>query len=188
VLVLDASVMINLLASGCPQSILEGASIQAVIADRTLAEVRYDPLSGPAEEAAHEAMVGAGALQLIPLSSQMLELHLELVAASPPDNLDDGEAAAIALARFVDGTPVIDERKARRIYRERYPTAPLACSVDLFRRVGRNGNLSVAELGDALYGALHHARMRVLPDDRAWVAARLGDERAAEFPHLSRGR
>ena len=57
----------------------------------------------------------------------------KLVIGPARDTLDDGEAATIAIALERGGIPLIDERKARHICRERYPDLFYGCAVDIFR-------------------------------------------------------
>jgi hypothetical protein len=44
------------------------------------------------------------------------------------------------------------------------------------------------KLVDAVFSALVHARMRILPEHEQWVHALLGPERAAQCPSLRRRR
>src|SRR5206468_2948054 len=72
---------------------------------------------------------------------------------------------------------VIDERKANRICAERFPELPVACTVDLLSHPVVRSTLGDSALADAVFGALFHGRMRVLPQHRTWVIELLGESR-----------
>jgi hypothetical protein len=82
--------------------------------------------------------------------------------------------------------PVIDERKAKRICRERYPQVLLGCTVDLFTHPAVEASLGQSGLRDAVFAALQHARMRVLPQHIEWVVRLIGEDRARDCPSLPR--
>jgi predicted nucleic acid-binding protein len=118
-LVLDASVVINLLGSGRPADVLRLLGRQTVVEERALAEVRRDPSNGrPAQEALN-ALQMAGLIRCERLSRQGYPSFLALTGAAPPDDLDDGEAATIAHADDIAATPVLDDKKAARICADR---------------------------------------------------------------------
>ena len=183
-LVLDASVLINFLGSGCVEVILRSLPDRILMAEQTFNEVLRDPSGRMPASAQRRALVDQGLITLVPLDHEGNEWFLELV--SDPDRLDDGEAAAVALALMTGAMPVLDERKARRVFRDRFPGRPLESSAGLFRRLSQSGNLTAEVLRDALFGALRKARMSVVAEESDWVVRTLGSELASQCPSLAR--
>jgi hypothetical protein len=107
-----------------------------------------------------------------------MELFEQLVVGPAVETLDDGEAATIAYAVTLGATALVDERKALRICRERFPSLRVACTIDVLLHEGVHEKLGAEGLGNALYNALTDARMRVFPEQIAWVVSVLGTQRA----------
>lgn len=184
VLVLDASVVLNLLGTGQATRILEALRRKVLMDEHAIKEIIYDPFNGAPGEQAIAALATAGLIKRHRLTTPAYELFLELTGALPPDDLGDGEAATIATADHAHAIPVIDERKARRIVSARTPTTTVLHTIDLlaYPAVVKAFN---HEVGDIVYGALRHARMRVPEDCRAWVLDAVGLERAKQCPSLN---
>ena len=72
-------------------------------------------------------------VQILSLQGAELDLFLGIVGAPAADALGDGEAAAIAMAVSRGWDLVIDDRKARRILRQRFSQVRLYWTVDLLR-------------------------------------------------------
>ena len=120
-LVLDTSVLINLLATEAMNAILEALAVPCHAPQQVLAEVCRDPVTGvifPAER--HPLREKSSAVSILALEGTELDLFLRIVGAPAGDALGDGEAAAIAVAISRGLDLVIDDRKARRIVRERF--------------------------------------------------------------------
>jgi predicted nucleic acid-binding protein len=185
-LVLDASVVINLLGSGRPADVLRLLGRQTVVEERALAEVRRDPSNGrPAQEALN-ALQMAGLIRCERLSRQGYLSFLALTGAAPPDDLDDGEAATIAHADDIAATPVLDDKKAARICVARRPDRAVLTTVDLLCSVELLSGLPSAELADLIFATLRNARMRVAPPLRPWVWALIGEDRGRTCPSLGK--
>jgi predicted nucleic acid-binding protein len=110
----------------------------------------------------------------------------ELVVGPAVETLDDGEAATIAYAMTHSATALIDERKATRICRERFPALRLACTIDVLIHADVQTRLGPALLADAVVRALQEGQMRVFSHHAEWVIGLIGDERAALCPSLPR--
>ena len=95
-LVLDASVLINFLGSGCVEVILGSLSDRVLMAERTFNEVLRDPSGRMPAAAQRRALVDRGLIIVAPLDHVGNQWFLDLV--SEPDALDDGEAAEDAVA------------------------------------------------------------------------------------------
>lgn len=186
--VLDASVLINLLGCGAADRVLAALPGRRVVAEVTSRELLRHPLDPQRAGNPLEPLFEAGLLERIEerieLRGATLQTFRALVGAEPPDDLGDGEAAAIALAKELSLAVALDDTKARRIVRARFPELPISSSVDLFASPPVAAALG-GGLGDAVFSALVHARMRVLPENEAWVLLLLGD-RAAQCPSLRR--
>jgi hypothetical protein len=184
ILVIDASVAINLLGTGRPADLLRILDRRVIIDQLALAEVTSDPFSKLPGRAAIDALVRSGLIATEKLSAAAFETFLELTAASPPDDLGDGEAATIAHSFDLGAVPVIDERKATRISLSLRPEYPILHTIDILGCSAVESALTRRELSDLIFAALSHARMRVPVPCRDWVCALIGPERARSCPSL----
>lgn len=183
-IVLDASVVINLLGCGAAARVLQAIPGRHLVPDVTSREILRDPLTPGGGANPITPLVATGLIERIGLAPATMTTFIELVGAEPPNDLGDGEAAAIALASEL-GLPIaLDDTKARRIVRERFHGLQLRSSVDLFALPSVAFALGDS-LADAVFSALVHARMRVLPENDAWVRL-LPGERAEACPSLKK--
>lgn len=185
-LIVDASVAINLNATGCAPKILRALPQQVVIVD-----VVQDELESGRDKRRKDAdltrtMIEAGLITRVELGPVGLTHFEQLVVGSAVDTLDDGEAATLAYALEVGGTPIIDERKANRICGARFKGLQAAASLDLFAHEAVERALGRPSLAEAVFLALRDARMRVFPDHTDWVVALIGKDRALQCPSLPR--
>lgn len=183
-LVIDASVLINLLGCGAAEEILHALPGAVLIEQRTLAEVLTDPSRNLPSRAGRERLIQRDQLQVRHLGGDAIEYFLELV--SEPDGLDDGEAATIACALDLGATAVLDERKARRVVRERFPALALSCTAGLFRSLLAQRRMEEARVRTLLLAALQRARMSVPLEEGDWVIGLLGAELAEQCPSIRR--
>jgi len=162
--VLDASAVINLNATDCAHDILRALGDRIVVVDTVVDELA----------------VGTRTSREDPAKLQ------DLVAGRASETLDDGEAASIAFALESGGAVVIDERKANRICRERFPQLRLACTVDIFLHPAVGAALGRERLISAVLSALQRARMQVPVHHLASVVDLVGVEQAGRCPSLPR--
>ena len=99
-LVLDASVVLNLLGSTRLKDVLRCLGRHVLIEDTALAEVRINPVGGGSALDPLEALRSEGLLAFAALSDPARLSFLDMTGAEPPHDLDDGEAATIALAEY----------------------------------------------------------------------------------------
>lgn len=177
-LVLDASVAINLLGTGEPASILRALDRQIIIDEYAVQELLLDPYTKTTGEHTIARLARDGLLQRERLNQTAYDIFLELTGAPSPDDLGDGEAATIATAMITGAIPVIDERKARRVYNKRSAGAPVLHTIDLLAARNVTSALDEHVISTMVYNAIHHARMRVPQDCREWVISVLGPDRA----------
>jgi hypothetical protein len=182
--VIDASVLINVLGTGCPNVIFQVLQRAFFIDEITIREVNVNPATRKSAKELLARLQSDGLLQVISMDGETYDRFISFTGAQPPDDLDDGEAATLAHAACGEYGAVIDERKAFRIASAHIPKIEILTSVDLLaapellQKLGRNG------LSEAIYLALRDARMRVPPFARKWIADLLGDTRAQECPSL----
>lgn len=184
-LVVDASVIISLNATGCAETILGALSHRVAVVDIVVDEIRGGLRRGRQDAAKLEALVESKLLHVVQLGSQGLARFESLVVGDAGDTLDDGEAATLAYAEEAGARALIDERKARRLAAERHAAIPLGCTVDLIACDSVDQVLGTNGVADALHRALVGARMRVLNEHIDWVVKSIGDQRAAGCPSLS---
>lgn len=185
-LVLDASAVINVLGTSQAAALLGALGRTCVVEATAWREVTRDPLTGKSASGPLKALIDRRLLLKQEMNSETALTFLELVLAQPPDGLDDGEAATVAHAAAIGGSAVIDERKALRVCTVRLPTVRLLSTMDLLTHSSVSRALGQAALSDAVFSALQHARMRVLPEFAPWVVELLGPDRAAKCPSLNR--
>jgi hypothetical protein len=182
--VLDASVWINILGTGCPERILRCLGAPAIVVDTAAGEVVRNPLDARSTDPLLP-LVQSKLIERATLDAEGAALFVSLVGAESPDDLGDGEAATLAYASRTQLSAAIDERKGRRIAGERFPELPLRSTVDLLRSTNVVSALG-GDLPDAVHGALVSARMRVVASDAPWVVQCIGLDRARECAALRR--
>jgi predicted nucleic acid-binding protein len=184
--VLDASAIINLLGTGKAQSILSLLPAPVLVEQTTLREVTRHPISEADHAAELAAWQKAGLLHRQSMKHAGLEIFRALTASDLSGGLDDGEAATIAHAvtHSDRAVPVIDERKAVRIFTARWDGRATIGTLDFLTHRRVVGGMTRDELREAVYAALIHARMRVPADYRDWVIELVGPDRACHCPSL----
>ena len=162
-LVFDASTAINLNATGCAAKVVRALPHPVILTDVVFGELQEDSLNGRRDGDLVAELIAAGLVRVENVADLTQSLFEDLVIGHGPDTLDDGEAATVAFAVERSLIPVLDERKARRICAERFPSQRIASTVDLLCHDAVAGALGASALGDAVFAALQEARMRVLP-------------------------
>jgi predicted nucleic acid-binding protein len=185
-LVLDASVIINLLATGAAAEILGSLRLRAIIEETTLQEVLHNPRDGKAAPLLLNELSSMNLLQFETMNADALDIFLDLVGAPIPDDLSDGEAATIAHAATTGRAAVIDERKATRIAKTNYAQVTLCSTLDILSCSRVIEALGAAAISSAVFDATNYARMRISSEFADWVREILGPERAAACRTLRR--
>lgn len=185
-LVLDASVVINLNATGNAARILAAIPNPIFILDVVSRELEAGRAKGRADADMIDALLKDGSAQLAHLSAECEDNFLALVSGSGATTLDDGEAATIAWAVAHQGIPIIDEKKGLAVCRDRFPSLQLATTTDMFAHARVMAELGPVELADAVFKALLLARMRVPDQNIPWVISMIGQERASQCTSLPR--
>ena len=178
ILVADASVVINLNATGCAHAILKAFPNRWAVTANALSELVDGVRNGHDDARALQMLIDAGAIDLVGLGDTRGKVYETLIDGSALRTLDDGEAATIGYAHEVGGVALIDERKAMNLCADRFPELLVIATVELLlheavvRALGPQGHV------EAVLGALQKARMRVPPDQITRVVAIIGDNSA----------
>ncbi len=188
-LVFDASAAINFLGTGLAARLLDTIDQPVIMAGRTFKEISRHPLKGRDHAIELQSMRDSGRLQVHELDDKARELFFELTSEDVPGGLDDGEAAAIALAVSMSG-PValaLDDQKARNILSQRWPDVHSVFTVELLADQRIYKGIAPALHSEVVHSALIHARMRVPRHCREWVLQLIGGERAAQCRSIGMG-
>ncbi len=183
-LFLDASVVINLVASNYMEGILLALQRPILITENVCAEFKRHPRDGSSSEQVIETLKNRRRVQIAKMSNSQFELFLQLTGYPPPDDLGDGEAATLACANG-SGSAVIDDKKAIRIALRDFPGQPVYSTLDILcaEQVLRGLGNGVVE--QAVYDAIRIGRMRVPDPWKNWLCGLLGKARASELQVLS---
>jgi predicted nucleic acid-binding protein len=185
-LVLDASVVINLLATGASAPILRALGIPVLVTDNVVQEVSRDDNNGRPKLALPDELIADGTVSVPRLEGPSLEMFAELVSGSTVETLGDGEAATLAFADAAAASAAIDERKATRIAGSRFPSLRLVTTIDILAHHAVLSELGKVALARAAFQALRIARMQVREHQFEWVATLIGDENVAACSSLRR--
>jgi predicted nucleic acid-binding protein len=185
-IVVDASTVINLNATGFAADILRAIPNPVIITDVVQDELREDTRSGRHDGDMVAALISAGLVSVAKLDDLKGSHFEELVIGRGDKTLDDGEAATIAFGLERGAVVIVDERKATRLCGERFPELVVGSSLDILAHDAVSAALGKKVLSDAVFNALHSARMRVPPSALAWVIELVGQERASLCESLPR--
>jgi predicted nucleic acid-binding protein len=175
--IVDASTLINLNGTGYAAAILVAIPNRIIVMDAVVDELRMDNRSSRDDAKLLASLITDGLLSEVAIEALKGDHFERLVLGNTADTLDDGEAATIACAVEMRAVAVIDERKAKRICRARYPGLVVASTVEILALDWVANALGDERLAEAAYNALSAARMRVLPEHIDWVVNLIGAER-----------
>ena len=183
-LVVDASVVINLNATGRARDIIAVLPYRVVVTSVVLAELTAGAIRGHEDAKKLQLLLDGGDIDLVELSSLASEIYASLVGGAAIDTLDDGEASTIAFASVTGAIAAIDERKARRICASRFSGLQIVWTIDLLLDEAITVGLGREEQADAVFNALQLARMRVPHEYLDKILKLIGRERAAQCRSL----
>jgi len=180
----DTSAVINLNGTGCAAEILRAIPNKLMVVDVVRRELGEGRLRGRRDADLLEELVAAGLAQIGELGD-VAAVHFEKLVVGPAAmTLDDGEAATIAVAVARGAVAVIDERKAIRLSAEMFPELVVGCTVDILSHPNVHDSLGEQRVGEAVFNALCHGRMRVPPQYMEWVIGMIGRENVAKCSSL----
>ncbi len=182
-LVVDMSVLINLIASDNIVQLLAELNTEMLLPKQVYQELKKHPKDGSDCKPLINSLISENLLKPLDMTPNILELYLDLTT-----ELDDGEAAVIAHTLTQTGcTAVIDEKKARRIGLERFNLSPILSTVDLLQAYFSITQCDQKAFQELLFNTLKIGRMRVSKqEDIIWVTDILGPELIRQCPSLRR--
>jgi predicted nucleic acid-binding protein len=178
VLIADASVVINLNATGEARNIIKALPNRWAVTENTLAELTGGARNGHDDARQLRALIEDGVVDLVGLGETGASLYETLVDGSALRTLDDGEAATIAYAYEVGGIAMIDERKARSLCANSFPELPVVSTIEMLLHDAVASALGEKGRSDAIVNALQLARMRVPLDQISRIVAVIGEKNA----------
>ena len=185
--VADASVIINLNATGSAAAIIEAFPNPFLVTANVRRELSMGRSRGHMCGENLEALIRYyGVLGPVELEPDDDVVYRSLVEGGFERTLDDGEAATIACAAGRNGLALIDERKARKICAARFPALLLASTVEVLLHAKVAERLGASGQSDAIFLALRDARMHVPRHALRETIGRIGEERASKCPSLPR--
>jgi predicted nucleic acid-binding protein len=168
-LFLDTSVVINLIASRRMEDVRKALNRPFIVEEAVVLEMTRDPRDGGDGAALMRKLADGCVLKFARLNDAQAEQFIQLVGASVPDDLGDGEAATIACA-IGNGPVVIDERKARRIIARDFVSLKTYCTLDLLCCKEVCDLIGSDAMFEAIGYALQDGRMRVPPEWKSFVS------------------
>lgn len=183
-IVFDASVLINLNASGCGMEILSALPYECVTPLQVIDELTQGAHLGHSDIHEVEHLIDSGELVSKPFGPSAEGMFESLISGDALATLDDGEAATIALAMEQKAAAIIDERKALNLCHRHFPDLSVATTPDLLLHDCIKRAIGPIALADATYNALKVGRMRVPTRLHSSIIELIGVERATECPSL----
>jgi predicted nucleic acid-binding protein len=183
-LVADTSTAINLHASGSAREILQALPNRVVVAEAILVELEAGKRRGHPNADHLKELINDGLVAVITMGDVGAQHFEGLVIGPAAETLDDGEAATIAVAIEHYGIALIDERKAHRLCRTRYPDLRTGCTIDIFAHPDVRQALDEQKLATSVLSALMQARMHVPLHYADWVVNLVGPDNAAHCHSL----
>jgi predicted nucleic acid-binding protein len=158
--ILDACVLINLLASGEIEGILRAAARDSLICTAVAGEsvyLRTDDPKAPLEPIDLHPLISSGLLAVCQVEGDdEAELYVDYSGA-----LDDGEAMSLVIALLRGFVLATDERKARRLFMEATgDQARLVSTSELIRRWAETDGVEAEMLKAVLLKIEKRARYR----------------------------
>lgn len=185
-IVLDASVLINLLATGNAGSILVALDAPLLVTEHVVREIGRGISDGRSESGMLAPLIEDQVLKVEELTGPSLDHFFEMVSGQTSNTLGDGEAATLAFAHSNGFSAAIDERKATRIAAERFGKLKLITSVDILAYAPVQASLGRERLASMTLQALRLARMQVWDHQFDWVVQLIGQENLGECPSLKK--
>lgn len=187
IIVADASVLINLNATGHFEAIIRSFVCNFQVTQNAFEELKRGSRNGHADASAVETLMKAGLLTVVALTDAAEPVYRSLIEGPASETLDDGEAATIAQAHAISGVALIDEKKASRLCNGRFPDLSLRSTAELLLD-SRISEALGALHAEAVLMALTKARMNVHPEHLDAVRQLIGDHNATRCRSLPQRR
>jgi predicted nucleic acid-binding protein len=170
ILIQDACVLINLLASGRFEDLANGCGFRFAISAGVAQEALFlrNPDSVGREKINLERIVECGILEILTLESEAEKLRYIEIAL----DLDDGEAESVAIAECRHFALATDDKKARKVIQRRGMKIELWSTCALLQHWQSKCLVSDADMGRALANISSRAKYRPKfghPDFEWWA-------------------
>jgi predicted nucleic acid-binding protein len=185
-LIADASVVINLNATGHARRIIEALPGRVLVPSNAVVELVLGDRHGHNDAQQLNELFSAGIVGRIDLEGGALTLYESLIDGSRGLSLGDGEAATIAIACAAGAVAVLDEKKARRLCETQLPALAVHCTAQILLLSEIEQALGRHTWEEALLGALRVGRMRVPGEFIDAVISIIGQEAASSCTSLPR--
>lgn len=185
-LVLDASVVVNLNATGFADRVLDAIPAGVFVPEPVVKELERGTKMGHSDATDLDALLAQGLADTLKVPVSAHSEYISLVSGSATNSLGDGEAATIASAFAMRAWAGIDERKARRICFDRYKEIRVASTIDILAHPAVITAMSESEFSAALLAALEVANMQVQKHHIEWVVAQIDPDRIERCLSLPR--
>ncbi len=185
-LIVDTSVIINLVASGIPEQILANISNPIYIVDAVLPELNSGNCKGRRDAEVLGKLLRDNIVSCVSLNDQAWEQFGQMVSGRAKTSLDDGEAATLAYCAIHNTVPVIDERKANNFCKENYQYLKPISSAAMFRIAEKPMLKQKLSISEAVFNALTMGRMFVMPHHLDWIVKIIGPEKAVNYNSISK--
>ena len=148
-LLLDASCLLNLYATGFLREIAATLNYQFAVVDYVLDQEALYIWIPKSDASSHER----APVDLSPLVSEALihvmrleNIEEEITFVDLAALVDDGEAMTVAVAFHRNCSVATDDRKARRVIEEQFPAIPLVSTLELFSLWSQDESVSIDQL------------------------------------------
>lgn len=182
-LIADASIIINLNASGRAADIVKALPHRFAVPASAVVELEAGERNGHDDAQQLWELIRAGLVERVEIGAAGAPVYETLIDGSARSTLDDGEAATIACAVEQGGFALLDERKARSLCATLFAALPLACTAEILMHPAVAGVLAPNHV-TAVVRALQVGRMRVPPEFLAEVTKLLGPDHTAACSSL----
>ena len=183
-IVVDTSVVINLNATGRAGDILGQSSYRFVTPEAVRAELVRGEQNGHTDAKAFEDLCSRKLIEIVELQTEGLQVYESLIDGSTARTLDDGEAATIGCAIDRSALALIDDRKARRLCADFFPSVRVGYTVEFLLSDAVRTIIGEAAQAEVIFQALTVGRMRVPIELLDHVRSIIGSDRAALCPSL----
>lgn len=165
-LVLDASVLINLLGCRAAAEIFSTLDLPCIVEEKVFGEISRHPVSGLCHIEELQALRDAGFIERVRMEGHEYSEFLGLVQAPLGQRLDAGESATLVVAKQRALSVVIDENKARSYVRNQMPQVAVVSTLRLLISATVRSGKDVAYLQGLVTTARQNAKMAVPKDER----------------------
>lgn len=184
-IVLDASVLINLLATGRAATILANLDRKVLITSQAYSEVLRDPYTERNASETIKPLETANLISRRKLKGRTIRLYKILISPAG-DALDKGEAATIGFCDEHKLIAVIDERKGKKVADQNSSVPLTVGSLDVLAYKKVIESFSSAEYREALLNAGRLGRMSFPVEWGQWAENILEESVARTLPGLKR--